>query len=216
MWVCLLYLWLLSHVLTWGILLFWFVFLKAVSQFFHLRTKGLMSVNGYGGDWITGPLRVVSSNWWIFEHMKSLWLLVFSVIEGGLFSCRHSMMSKVLERIQYFNLAFFFFPGKGPHSSYTGSAGATLGAHDASRDPREKHTRRYLRAGLSWVWPVLIFSHILVLVIRVRVHQAFWCFYCTTCENVGSIPPTTTDRVCLCSLCRSRTYCVARLVSNLW
>lgn len=109
MWVCLLYLWLLSHVLTWGILLFWFVFLKAVSQFFHLRTKGLMSVNGYGGDWITGPLRVVSSNWWIFEHMKSLWLLVFSVIEGGLFSCRHSMMSKVLERIQNFNLAFFFF-----------------------------------------------------------------------------------------------------------
>ncbi|XP_038194269.1 LOW QUALITY PROTEIN: afadin [Arvicola amphibius] len=29
----------------------------------------------------------------------------------------------------------------GPHSSYTGSAGTTLGAHDASRDPREKHTR---------------------------------------------------------------------------
>ncbi|XP_049991961.1 afadin isoform X10 [Alexandromys fortis] len=29
----------------------------------------------------------------------------------------------------------------GPHSSYTGSAGTILGAHDASRDPREKHTR---------------------------------------------------------------------------
>ncbi|CAO2628828.1 Afdn [Lemmus lemmus] len=29
----------------------------------------------------------------------------------------------------------------GPHSSYTGSTGTTLGAHDASRDPREKHTR---------------------------------------------------------------------------
>ncbi|XP_026643224.1 afadin isoform X5 [Microtus ochrogaster] len=29
----------------------------------------------------------------------------------------------------------------GLHSSYTGSAGTILGAHDASRDPREKHTR---------------------------------------------------------------------------
>ncbi|XP_075807398.1 afadin isoform X7 [Microtus pennsylvanicus] len=29
----------------------------------------------------------------------------------------------------------------GPHSSYTGSAGTILGAHDASRDPREKHMR---------------------------------------------------------------------------
>ncbi|XP_057617335.1 afadin isoform X8 [Chionomys nivalis] len=29
----------------------------------------------------------------------------------------------------------------GPYSSYTGSAGTILGAHDASRDPREKHTR---------------------------------------------------------------------------
>ncbi|KAM7340950.1 hypothetical protein ACRRTK_001565 [Alexandromys fortis] len=29
----------------------------------------------------------------------------------------------------------------GPHSSYTGSAGTILGAHDASRDLREKHTR---------------------------------------------------------------------------
>nr|XP_048277181.1 afadin isoform X4 [Myodes glareolus] len=37
----------------------------------------------------------------------------------------------------------FYHPGhwKGPHSSYMGSAGTTLGAHDASRDPREKHTR---------------------------------------------------------------------------
>nr|XP_048277173.1 afadin isoform X3 [Myodes glareolus] len=39
----------------------------------------------------------------------------------------------------------FYHPGhwkgRGPHSSYMGSAGTTLGAHDASRDPREKHTR---------------------------------------------------------------------------
>ncbi|KAH0500673.1 Afadin [Microtus ochrogaster] len=37
----------------------------------------------------------------------------------------------------------FYRPGhwKGLHSSYTGSAGTILGAHDASRDPREKHTR---------------------------------------------------------------------------
>lgn len=47
------------------------------------------------------------------------------------------MMSKVFKTLTW----PFFFPGKGPHSSYTGSAGTTLGAHDASRDPREKHGR---------------------------------------------------------------------------
>lgn len=153
MWVCLLYLWLLSHVLTWGILLFWFVFLKAVSQFFHLRTKGLMSVNGYGGDWITGPLRVVSSNWWIFEHIKSLWLLVFSVIEGGLFSCRHSMMSKVLERIQYFNLAFFFFSWKRTALFLHGICRSNLGSPwcfpGPKREAHEKVLKGWAELGLT-------------------------------------------------------------------